>query len=473
MTTSRKAPVVVVGAGYVGLVTAVGIAKKRAVRLVDRQAGLIAGLEAGRVPIAEPGLEQRYEKHRDQISLHTSLSEALGDRRPQLVFVAVGTPSRAGNTSVTNGEDGDAANLDAVHSLVDELLPYEGLSMVMKSTVPPGTGREITRRATACGSSLSYLSCPEFLQEGAAFETFDEPNRIVVGRDAASWASQALRELHRELHPELEPERYLEMDLTAAEMVKHAANLQLATRISYANEIGNLCEEIGADVTEVMRGVGADDRIGPRFLRAGIGFGGSCFEKDIRALRSLARKTGRMDLSLVDTVLEVNVRQAVRVVDKLERRLGALDGKRVAVLGLAFKPNTDDLRGSPAFTIADLLRCRSAQVRAWDPEQGALERAERNYATGDGPEGMAPAELAGSALDAIDGADAVVLATEWPAFTEIEWNLAAAAMRGSLVLDGRNHLDPGLVRAAGLEYEGTGRDSPGLSRPLPEGATES
>ena len=190
------------------------------------------------------------------------------------------------------------------------------------------------------------------------------------------------------------------------------------------------------------------------------------------ALRSLARKTGRMDLSLVDTVLGINVRQAVRVVDKLERRLDALDGRRVAILGLAFKPNTDDLRGSPAFTIADLLRCRGAQVRAWDPEQGALERSERNYATGDEPEGMAPAELASSALDAIDGADAVVLATEWPAFAEIEWNVAAAAMRGSLVLDGRNHLDPGLVRAAGLEYEGTGRDSLGLARPLPEGATE-
>lgn len=476
MTVSAKAPIVIVGAGYVGLVTGVGFARAREVRLVDRNARLIEDLDAGRMPISEPELEERFNDNRDRLSFFTDLESALADQRPQLVFIAVGTPKRAAGGRRQEGE-GDAANLSAVHSVVDELLLHDGVAVVMKSTVPPGTGRAILERAEARGRDLPYLSCPEFLQEGAAFATFDSPDRIVVGHSGHSWASDALRELHADVHPWLQgehsDERYMEMELIEAECVKHTSNLALAIRITLANEIGNFCEESAADATQVMKGVGADRRIGPSFLKPGVGFGGSCFDKDIRAVRAVARADAGLDLSLVDTVISTNEGQVERVVEKLERRLGALEGTNIAILGLAFKPKTDDLRGGPAFTLATRLRRRGANLRAWDPEPGARERAARNHREGAEPETMSTAELARSALEAVAEADAVVLATEWEQFGEIDWCEAAQAMRGTLVIDGRNHLDPEAVRAAGLEYEGTGRESRGLLRPLPEGATES
>jgi UDPglucose 6-dehydrogenase len=472
MPVSKKRPIVIVGASYVGLITGVGFAQAREVRLVDKKADLIADLETGRMPIYEPELEQRFERNRERLRFYTRLEDALEDGEARLVFVAVGTPRRAARTAAPNGVDSDAASLDAVHGVLDVLLGHRGIAAVMKSTVPPGTGRKILRRAEECDSDLTYLSCPEFLQEGGAFENFDHPDRIVVGCDELSWASEELRELHEEIHPGLDREsgspRYLEVKLTNAELVKHASNLHLATRISYANQIGNLCEELGGDVSEVMEGVGADSRIGSQFLRSGMGFGGSCFDKDVRALRAIAKKEADIDLSFVDTVLAVNAGQVERTVGKLKRRLGTLKGSQVAILGLAFKPETDDLRGSPALALASELRRDDAIVRAWDPSSGARARATGKPDPEGGLEPMATEEIADSASDAMEDADAVVLATEWSEFAEIDWAEAAEAMRGTLVIDGRNHLVPEDVRAAGLEYEGTGRESRGLLRPLPE-----
>ena len=510
MTDTSKAPIVVVGIRSVGLITAIGFAPRRQVRLVDIDEQLIQSLEEGEMPIHEDRLLERFEAIRGSLSFHPNLQDALSDGRPQLVFVAVGTPTRIRpphRATIANPDGaadfeidgvGRAADLRAVDEVIDVLMSYRGLAVVMKSTVPPRTGAEILERARANNSDLAYLSCPEFLQEGRAFDSFDRPDRIVVGYRDPSPASEALYELHAEIHPRLSRVRlgdeasrelsaeallrlarhnsgvpYLEMGLESAELVKYASNFNLAARVSYANNMANLCEEVGADVLTVMCGVGADSRIGSEFLEPGPGFGGSCFDKDLRALSYVAARAG-VDTSLAEAVLAINRAQAARIVKKLERRLVDLRGARIAILGLAFKPGTDDLRGSPAFVLATLLRQQGATLRAWDPDSLACGHAIDNYhhRREDG-EWMTPNEVADSAIDAMTDADAVVLVTAWPDFiSDIDWDDAAAAMAGGLVIDGRNALSPDAVNAAGLEYEGVGRRSRGLGRPLLEGAAE-
>jgi UDPglucose 6-dehydrogenase len=474
MTISPKAPIVVVGAGHVGLVTAIGFAAKREVRLVDKKIELIEGLRRDEPSIFEPDLDQRLRAVRDRMSFYVDIDQAL-DESVQLVFVAVGTPpeepppSTAGELP-TIGDDGDGdrarpANLEFVEGAIDSLLGRRGLAAVMKSTVPPGTGDSMLQRARERDSDLIYLSCPEFLQEGRAFQTFDHPDRIVVGAEEDSWATAALLELHAELHPGLLDEDghppYIQIDIRSAETVKYAANLGLAASISYTNQVGNFCEEIGADVSAVMRGVGADHRIGPEFLDAGPGFGGSCFKKDLLAFSS-ASESAKSEHSFADTVLAINKTQPKRIVQKLLRRLETLQDARVAILGLAFKADTDDLRESPALALIRQLRKQGATVCAWDPMPNAREQW---GARGEG-------EVADSAVDAMADAEAVVVVTEWPEFRDIDWPDAAELLCGKLVVDGRNCLDEDAVRAAGLEYEGTGRASRGLHRPLPEGAAE-
>lgn len=454
----ERHPIVVVGAGYVGLTTAVGLARVRQVRLVDRNSALIEQLEAGEIPIAERGLGDRFSKARqaNRLTLHNHIDRALGDGMARIIFVAVGTPSAA--------DCGGRADLSQVYSVMDSLLGYRRLAVVMKSTVPPGTGDGILRYARARGSDLTYVSCPEFLQEGRAVRSFDEPDRVVVGSECPSWASEELAVMHGDLYRAVGGGDmslpYLEMDIKSAEMVKHASNLHLALRVSYANEMANLCEESGADIKRVMDGVGADRRIGTDFLESGIGFGGSCFEKDIKALRNVASEHD-VELSLGDAVLAINSRQIDRTVQKLEQRLGALSGKHVAILGLAFKPDTDDLRGSPAFSLAARLREEGATIRAWDPEPLARARAIRGRANSQ-REWVHTREVAGSALDALRGADAVVIATQWDEFAALEWSEAARVMTGRLVLDGRNCLSASEVRKVGLQYEGVGREGVGL-----------
>lgn len=463
---SSKSPLVVVGAGYVGLVTAVGLAQARTVRLVDKKPTVLELLGRGEMPISEPGLKDRFDAVRDRIELCPRLEDALSDGKVELVFIAVGTPLQEQDPTDHSEQASMRLDLSGVEDVVNTLMGYSGLTAVMKSTVPPGTGRAMVRRIRSHGSDLAYLSCPEFLQEGKAFKGVDRPDRVIVGADDHADAD-GLHELHRELHPDLDvgAPRYLKMKVAEAELVKQLSNVHLAMRISFANQAGNICEEIGADVHRVIEGVGADRRIGPNFMEVGLGFGGSCFSKDARALQSTARDFG-LEMPLVTDVLAANDEQLSRAIAKLKRRMPSLKGVQIALLGLAFKRGTDDVRESPALALAELLRDQGASVRGWDPHTGARRRVIENSEREASSDWMADEEVAASALEAMTGADAVVIATAWPQFEQIDWDRAAGAMAGTLVIDGRNQLSADAVRSAGLEYEGTGRESSGLGQLL-------
>ncbi len=427
--SAEREPIGVIGTGYVGLVTAVGFAELGSdVWCVDVDAEKIARLERGEIPIYEPGLEELMAANRERLHFSTELAPAL--EHAQLLFVAVGTPP-------THSGDAD---LSAVHSVVDSMPAPDGHALVMKSTVPCGTGANIRRIFKEHGKSgFSYVSCPEFLKEGSAVGDFLHPDRVVIGGEG-DWAHEAVVGLYEPFGAPL-----VSTDVASAEMIKLAANAFLATKISFINEIANVCEEVGADVVEVARGMGLDDRIGPKFLQAGIGYGGSCFTKDVSALKLLAGNSG-YHFQLLNAVIEVNELQKRRVVSKLQRHLGELSGRRVALLGLAFKPNTDDMRGASSLVLAARLQAEGAHVRAFDP---VAEEAARAL--------MPQLDYADSALDAILDADAVILVTEWPEFLQLEWSEVARAMRGTLLIDGRNALDGEAVRGAGLTYEGIGR----------------
>ena len=430
---SDREPIGVIGTGYVGLVTAAGFAELgNEVWCIDIDADKIERLKRGEIPIYEPGLEELVAKHRGRLHFSTDIADALEHAR--LLFVAVGTPPTY---------SGDA-DLSAVYSVVEAMPPSDRHALIMKSTVPVGTGRHIQRHFEETGKSgFRYVSCPEFLKEGSAVEDFLEPDRVVIG-DIGDWAGDAVEELYRPLGSQI-----LRMDIASAEMVKLASNAFLATKISFINEIANVSEETGADVSEVARGMGLDDRIGPKFLQPGIGFGGSCFPKDVSALKQLAGNSG-YHFQLLSAVIEVNELQKRRVVGKLKRAVGSLVGKKIALLGLAFKPNTDDMREASSLVLAGRLQGEGATVSAYDP---IAEEEARKLMRG--------VEFSASELDAVRGADAVVLVTEWPQFKELDWSEVADAMRGDVVVDGRNALDPEAVRFAGLRYEGVGRGKPG------------
>jgi len=429
MSSSEREPIAVIGTGYVGLVTAVGFAELGSdVWCVDVDAEKIDRLRRGEIPIYEPGLDELVARNSSRLHFSTELAPALEHAR--LLFVAVGTPP-------THSGDAD---LSAVHAVVGSMPRPDGHALVMKSTVPCGTGANIRRIFNESGKSgFSYVSCPEFLKEGSAVGDFMHPDRVVVGGEG-DWAEEAVVRLYEPLDAPL-----VRTDIASAEMIKLAANAFLATKISFINEIANVCEALGADVVEVARGMGLDDRIGPKFLQAGIGYGGSCFTKDVSALKLLAGNSG-YHFQLLNAVIEVNELQKRRVVSKLKRHLGALAGKRIALLGLAFKPNTDDMRGASSLVLAARLQAEGAHVRAYDP---IAEDQARTL--------MPQLDYADCADGAIADADAVILVTEWREFIELEWEQVARAMRGTLVIDGRNALDGTAVRAAGLTYEGIGR----------------
>jgi UDPglucose 6-dehydrogenase len=358
----------------------------------------------------------------------TDIADALEHAR--LLFVAVGTPPTY---------SGDA-DLSAVHAVVDAMPPSDRHALVMKSTVPVGTGTGVKRSFVENDKGgFRYVSCPEFLKEGSAVKDFLEPDRVVVGDDG-DWAGDAVVDLYAPLEAPL-----VRTDIRSAEMVKLASNAFLATKISFINEIANVCEETGADVVEVARGMGLDDRIGPKFLQAGIGFGGSCFPKDVTALKQLAGNSG-YHFQLLNSVIEVNELQKRRVIAKLQKHLGDLVDKEIALLGLAFKPNTDDMREASSLVLSARLQAAGARVRVYDP---VAEDEARKLIRG--------VTFSGSAAEAVDGADAVVLVTEWPEFAELDFAEVASAMRGDLLVDGRNFLDPATVNDAGLVYEGIGR----------------
>jgi UDPglucose 6-dehydrogenase len=427
--TAEREPIGVIGTGYVGLVTAVGFAELGSdVWCVDVDTTKIERLKRGEIPIYEPGLKELMARNSERLHFSTDVTPALEHAR--LLFVAVGTPP-------THSGDAD---LSAVHAVVDAMPAPDGHALVMKSTVPCGTGANIKRIFRDRGKSgFSYVSCPEFLKEGSAVVDFLHPDRVVVGGDG-DWAQEGVVRLYEPFGAPL-----VSTDVASAEMIKLAANAFLATKISFINEIANVCEEVGADVVEVARGMGLDDRIGPKFLQAGLGYGGSCFTKDVSALKLLAGNSG-YHFQLLNAVIEVNELQKRRVVSKLQRHLGELAGRRVALLGLAFKPNTDDMRGASSLVLAARLQAEGAHVRAFDP---IAEEAARAL--------MPQLDYGDSALDVIEDADAVILVTEWPEFVELEWSEVARAMRGTLLIDGRNALDGDAVRAAGLNYEGIGR----------------
>ena len=427
--SAPREPIAVIGTGYVGLVTAVGFAELGSeVWCVDVDVNKIARLERGEMPIFEPGLAEAVSRSRERLHFSTDLGPALEHAR--LLFVAVGTPPTY---------SGDA-DLSAVHAVVGAMPPSDRHALVMKSTVPVGTGNAIRRIFDEQGKGgFAYVSCPEFLKEGSALDDFLQPDRVVVG-DGGDWAGDAVVELYSPLNAPL-----IRTDIYSAEMIKLAANAFLATKISFINEIANVCEETGADVLEVARGMGLDHRIGPHFLKPGIGFGGSCFPKDVSALKQLAGNSG-YHFQLLTAVIEVNELQKRRVISKLQKHLGSLIGKTVALLGLAFKPNTDDMREASSLVLAARLQADGAQVRAYDP---VAEEEARKLLIG--------VDFASSALDALEGADAVVIVTEWEEFGNLDWGKAASRMAGKVVIDGRNFIDPEVVRAAGFDYEGIGR----------------
>jgi UDPglucose 6-dehydrogenase len=422
-------PIGVIGTGYVGLVTAAGFAELGSdVWCVDIDAAKIERLRAGEVPIYEPGLEDLLARNAARLHFSTSLSDALEHAR--LLFVAVGTPPTY---------SGDA-DLSAVNAVLEAIPASEKHALVMKSTVPSGTGVSVKRMFAEQGKgALAYVSCPEFLKEGSAVKDFMHPDRVVIG-DVGDWAGDAVAELYAPLNAPL-----VRTDIASAEMVKLASNAFLATKISFINEIANVCEETGADVVEVARGMGLDDRIGPKFLQAGIGFGGSCFPKDVDALKQLAGNSG-YHFQLLTSVIEVNELQKRRVVGKLHKHLGGLVGKRIALFGLAFKPNTDDMREASSLVLSARLNADGAEVIAYDP---VAEEQARALVSG--------ISFADSPLAAANDVDAVVLVTEWPEFLALDWSEVARVMRGNLVIDGRNALDPDALEAAGLLYEGVGR----------------
>jgi UDPglucose 6-dehydrogenase len=433
MTQSRE-PIGVVGVGWVGLVTAACFAELgHPVVARDILPEKVEALSRGELTIHEPGLDELVARNAERLTFTTEMDELLDSAK--LLFVCVDTPPTY---------SGDA-DLGRVMSVVDELRGDSSHALVMKSTVPVGTGDKVQRELSETG----YASCPEFLKEGSAIDDFMHPDRVVIGSDPGNeWVADLVEKIYAPLSGEL-----VRTDVPSAEMIKLASNTFLATKISFINEIANVCEEVGADVSEVARGMGLDDRIGPKFLRAGLGFGGSCFGKDVSALRKLAANSG-YHFQLLNAVVEVNELQKRRVVHKLKEHLGPLVGRRVALLGLSFKPDTDDMRDAASLVLAARLEGEGVSVIAYDPvaREGAAEL-------------LPGVEMADSAMGAVEGADAAVLVTEWGEFAEIDWPLAASQMARPLLIDGRNFLDPQTLRAAGFEYEGMGRAAEGALSP--------
>jgi UDPglucose 6-dehydrogenase len=417
------------GAGWVGLVTGGCFAELgHDVVIRDVVPERIEALKEGRLPFHEPELGDVLSRNRERLRYTLDASE-LGDA--DAIFVCVQTPPTY---------SGDA-DLSFVWSALDDLPRGERRQvLVMKSTVPVGTGDKVRAALEARGlDNVGYVSNPEFLSEGRAVRDFLNPDRIVIGAFAEE-DGVAVEELYAGIDAPV-----VRTDVASAEMIKLAANAFLMTRISFINEIANVCEAVGADVVEVANGIGLDHRLGPHFLRAGIGYGGSCFPKDSLALKQLASNSG-YHFQLLAAVIEVNELQKRRVIQKLQKHLGKLRGKKVALLGLAFKAGTDDLREAPSLVLASRLLAEGAEVRAWDPVARPGEL-------------MKGATLCDSVLEAVTGADAAVIVTEWEELRGLASKDVREAMARPLIVDGRNLLDPAATRAAGFAYEGIGRPS--------------
>jgi len=419
----------VFGAGWVGLVTA-GCFAELGHRVIVRDVvpERIAALQTGRVPFHEPDLPAVLERNRERIT-YTLDAADLADADALVVCVQT-PPTYSGD-----------ADLSFVWSALDDLPRGDRRQvLVMKSTVPVGTGEKVRSALEARGlESVGYVSNPEFLAEGNAVQDFLNPDRIVIGAFVEQDAA-AVEALYAGIEAPV-----VRTDVASAEMIKLAANAFLMTRISFINEIANVCEAVGADVVEVAEGVGLDHRLGPHFLRAGIGYGGSCFPKDSLALKQLASNSG-YHFQLLAAVIEVNELQKRRVIQKLQKHLGRLRGKKVALLGLAFKAGTDDMREAPSLVLASRLLAEGTEVRAWDPVARPGEL-------------LQGAVLCDTVLEAVTGADAAVIVTEWDELRELASPEVREAMARPLIIDGRNLLDPEETRRSGFAYEGIGRQS--------------
>ncbi|HLO21296.1 MAG TPA: UDP-glucose/GDP-mannose dehydrogenase family protein [Sphingomicrobium sp.] len=432
--------IAMIGTGYVGLVSGACFADfGHTVCCIDKDAGKIDGLNAGLMPIWEPGLESlvKANAERGRLTFTTSLPEGVKDA--EAVFIAVGTPARRG--------DGHA-DLTFVFEAVRELAKVigPGTVVVTKSTVPVGTGDRIEEILREEGvTNVSVASNPEFLREGAAIADFKHPDRIVVGADDER-AQDVLKEIYRPLFLNRAP--ILFTGRRTAELTKYAANAFLAVKISFINEIADLCEAVDADVQDVARGIGLDNRIGAKFLHAGPGYGGSCFPKDTLALLQTADKFG-VDQRIVRTTVAVNDDRKASMIERVASAVGDLRGKRVAVLGLAFKPNTDDMREAPSIPLINALVERGAKVSAFDPV--ARDQAEKVF-TG--------IEFAPDAYAAAANADALVIVTEWDEFRALDLDKIASALRGNVLVDLRNVYDRDEAKEAGLAYYGVGRGRP-------------
>ncbi|QIN80244.1 nucleotide sugar dehydrogenase [Rubrobacter marinus] len=452
----------VVGAGYVGLVTGACLAHVgHRVRCVDKNEARVAELAEGRVPIYEPGLEELVARGRKRLSFSTDLPGAVRDS--DVLFIAVDTPPGEGGSADLSSVGAVARSVGrALAEAERERAREKPLVVVNKSTVPVGSGdyvsmlvREGAQEVDGGNVPYRVVSNPEFLREGSAVYDSLFPDRIVLGaekRDALDTMRALYQPIVEQSFPtQLDPRPrdavpFVTTDLASAEMIKYAANAFLATKISFINEMAALCELVGADVTNVATGIGLDDRIGARFLNAGIGWGGSCFPKDVAALRAVAREYGH-EPALLDATVSVNERQRKAVIQKLQRDLRTLKGKRVALLGLAFKPNTDDLREAPSLEIARLVNSLGARVVGYDPVAGK------------GAAAMLPdLKVVFDPYEALAGAHAAVVVTEWEEVRSLDPEKAASLMEDpKLLVDGRNVLDPAAALDAGLLYRGFGR----------------
>ncbi len=427
--------VAVIGAGYVGLVTAAGLARGgHRVTCIDIDSARVESLRFGKMPFYEPGLDRVVAEETAARRLHFS-DELTAARDAKVALIAVGTPARP---------DG-SADLSQVFGVAAQLAPIlaERCVVAMKSTVPVGTTYRVEAMFRAAGvHTLAFASNPEFLREGQALEDFWSPDRVVIGTSHPV-AEQTMRELYRELVPS---ERVLVMDVCSAELTKHAANAMLATRISFMNELSLLAERAGADIEQVRRGIGSDGRIGPQFLRAGAGFGGSCFPKDLRALVDAGR-VHDAPMSVVQAAWEANQRQKHVVEEKLARLMGRVAGKRIALWGLAFKPGTDDVRDAPAIEVAQRLVAAGATLTVYDPV--AMPNARRDL--GD------TVSYAHDPYTCARGSDALVLMTEWPELCTPDFGALRSMMAGDVLVDGRNVWSAAAAADCGFWYASVGR----------------
>jgi UDPglucose 6-dehydrogenase len=430
--------IAVVGTGYVGLVSAACFAEFGvSVIAVDKDAAKIASLQKGQVPFYEPGLEELVRRNMKEGRLGFSTDMKTAVEKALVILIAVGTPPA----------EGGGADLSFVREVALGIARYlNGYKVIVtKSTVPMGTGamiRKLIEENRPGREPFSVVSNPEFLREGAAIEDFMRPNRVVIGAEDPQ-AVAILKDLYNPLYLIETP--FVITNVVSAEMVKYASNAFLATKISFINEIANLCEAVGADVHEVARGMGLDNRIGRKFLHPGPGFGGSCFPKDTRAVASMAAQAG-VPARIVDAVIAANEYQAGRMVEKITRAVGGLSGRTIGCLGLSFKPNTSDTRDSPALRIIlDLVRA-GARVRAFDPV--AMPEARQVLPGIDYTE---------DAYDAATGCDALVIATEWNQFRSLDWDRMKKALKSPVVVDLRNVYEPGQMRDLGIRYVGVGR----------------